>query len=280
MDIAIYEKELEIKRLELKLMCDQLDSPFFMEKGDGGVISNIFKKIRSILNSCKNAIINFFSSDKFKKRDEKIEDVMNKNPSLRNMKVKVKDYQKLDSLNNKTLREFKSGSDPALVIEKYKKQRNAILTGSGIILTAVAAIGFLKKRKDNRLIQNLIDTTVDWEKKAEEILKADGKKITQRQINKTIHELQKNVALQAIGPLQAKVKAYQPFVDACVSDNTTLTFQELSNVYRNIESTMNKRIENQQGKVDKYTNSTDEVEIRQRDKAVQKLNDMKNMIKS
>lgn len=281
MTIALYEKEMEIENLELNALVNRLDSPFFMEAGNGnGLISRIFSKIREILEKCKKAISDFFASASFKKKSEQAENAIKSYPDIGREKVNIPDYQKLDRLNQSTLRELQRAKDPVAVVEKYKKQRNAILGGALIGSTVAGALAFIKKRKTREFIDSLVDANRNWEEEAQKIVEASGGNVTRRAIQKKVAEMKKDAALQSIPEMQKKIKAYQPFVNACVEDYSKNSFDFLLMIYNIIGKKLTHHVSDEKEKANKLAGSKDETDIRKYDKAMGRYNSMKQNVNS
>ena len=143
--------ELEVFQNELAVEFHDIETDLWLIKGtpcyteaaqeaQGNILQRAIKKTKELIQKTKDKVKQFLQDRKFKKMEEAV----NKDPNLKNKKVKVPDYDKLHKLNADTLdRLTDKNCDVEKEMAKYKKQRN-ILLGAGAVATV--GIGYLISR--------------------------------------------------------------------------------------------------------------------------------------
>lgn len=128
------------------------------ENNEENKLKKITDRIKDIIRKIKEKIISLFRS---KETTEQIKEI--EQAGLSNDKVEMTDYNKIQDLQEKTMKEIDKSHDQKdvnEVIEKYKKQRNKILKGAAVItVTLGAAITSLKLLSDKKIkgLQDKVD---------------------------------------------------------------------------------------------------------------------------
>lgn len=154
MNELIYEKEMECDFLALEYAISMIplsNTDTFMEDGDSNIFTKIKDKIKEIVDKFKEWINNFFNKSDTKKEKE-IEETIEKNPKLKNKKVKIKDYDKLSKLEQETISDLERARSPEDVDKKmasYKKKRAAILAAT-VTVSLGALLAYKKTVKNKR----------------------------------------------------------------------------------------------------------------------------------
>lgn len=156
------DSELEILSLEGDIAFEQCDidintiiaSSIFTEASDDkSVLQKIIERIKKLISDIKNKISDFFSKKKTKDLIDNTEKAMKSNPKVKNQKIKVPNFDKLNKLFEKTKSAvIKNPNNADEILEKSSKLQKALLaTGAGVAVTVGAAFAWFKK----------IDKTVD-----------------------------------------------------------------------------------------------------------------------
>ena len=115
----------------------------------------IINTIKSIIDRVKETVKKIFKQENVEKEISEVEDAIKENSSFGNIKVDVKDYKGSKKLNDEIRFEIvKAGSVDELQakMDKYRKQRNAILASSVVAAATVSTIVyFILKGKDKKL---------------------------------------------------------------------------------------------------------------------------------
>ena len=99
-DFAYIESEIANAEYE------SFDPDFFLEAGENSpesFLDRIIKKIQDIVERVKKAFSELFAKKSVDKVTEKYDAAKEKDPSIANKKVKMKDYKKLQELNDNTM---------------------------------------------------------------------------------------------------------------------------------------------------------------------------------
>ena len=153
--VAISEMELDA---DMKFESSMIDIDYVTESS--GVVDRIGSMISKAvegLGKMIQKIIDFIQSKVFKTKINKAEEAINNNPSLKNTKVKIKDYDKLDKLNQKVKKELPKSKDPEALMGKYRKQRNVILAASAAVAVTLGGL-LLWTKKTNAESLNAMST--------------------------------------------------------------------------------------------------------------------------
>ena len=154
-------KELDILFLEGDIACEQCEmdtdaiivNNIFTEavSDDKSMLQKIIERIKKLVSDIKDKIQEFFSKKKTKDLIKNTEDAMKKDPKLKNVKIKVPNFDKLDKLFSKTKSAIIKNPDKAdEILEKHNNAQKILLTavGVGAIGGAVSvgtAIAWFKK---------------------------------------------------------------------------------------------------------------------------------------
>lgn len=276
MTYCMFEKEIEIENMELSMMVSQLNTPFF-ESGNGeNIIVRICKKIRELIEKCKNGIIKLFSSKGFKKKEDEINSLLSKNPKLKNEKIKIRDYKKLDKLDEDTYRQLKKSNDPDAVIEKYKKQRNAIIAGSTMSIGIAAALLYIKNRSHRKFLDQIEKDTFDYEKALQNAKNDENKKGLAKIANNVKVKNERDKLLEANQLLQKRINSTAWIVKAVTVDETSTPLETIEVITTLIKAKLGIMQKEQEKRVNSITGN-DETSIYKRDKETQRLNNIKNL---
>lgn len=94
----------------------------YESKDNNYIFKKVIDKISHIIETVKKKINEFFTSKKLKDMEDKTNEILKNNPSIKNQKIKIRDIKKLDALNRKTADELLKSKNPEEVFKKYKKQ--------------------------------------------------------------------------------------------------------------------------------------------------------------
>ena len=166
MDIFFEQAEKEIDLLylegvdELKREED-LSLISFMESGDipkKKSSEGIFAKIKKMIENTIEKIKAFFTKKQTEENTKKLQEAIKKDPSLKNKKVQVKDYEKIIKLNKATLKKLenaKTQEEADKIVADYMKKKNAIIAAGAVVSVSVAGVlGFMLHGK-NKLVKQL-----------------------------------------------------------------------------------------------------------------------------
>lgn len=146
--IELIEREAEIGFMEASLIANMIDFNYMIETSEDSIIDRFIDKMKQTIVKMKNKINDFITSATIKSKMEEIKDIFQKNPSLKNEKIKVKDYEKLDKLGQETLNELETTKDIEATMQKYRKQRNKLMVGSTLVTISLStAFIFVIKKK-------------------------------------------------------------------------------------------------------------------------------------
>lgn len=189
--IDVAEQELDILALEAKFYIAQIPAEsagIFLEAEGKSIFQKIMDKLKDIIDKVKKKITDFINSTVFKKKVKELETTLDENPELKNVKVKIPDYEKVHKLNNDTLIILDKSNDTEKLMEKYRKQRNKLLGALTVtVVTAGAALVFLKKysdkkiavldealKKSNKIVHKLNDENINLTKSNKELNDANS----------------------------------------------------------------------------------------------------------
>ena len=143
--------ELEFTALESEIY--SLDGIFLESGADmNSTVDTIVAKIRGIIETAKKKITEIFEKAVVKKKLAETQKKIDENPSLKTQKVKVKDYSKLEKLDDDTLRAIASGKDVEATMVKYRKHRNVLLAAAATVtITLGTALVMVTRNKDKRI---------------------------------------------------------------------------------------------------------------------------------
>ena len=163
MDIFFEQAQKEIDLLYLEAVDElkrqeDLSCISFMESGDTKKKSSegIFAKIKKMIETAIEKIKAFFAKKETNDKARKLQESVKKDPSLKNEKVKVKDYEKVIKLGKQTQQKMKgakTAKEKQALLEKYKKQRNVILGGALVAISVAAILGFQSHGKDKKITE-------------------------------------------------------------------------------------------------------------------------------
>lgn len=191
----VYENEITTLYESVVEMSSDASWMFLEEASDGvkdSFITKLVNKIIALKNSVVKWVQGFFNKRFSKNVEDQLSEAIKNDPSLKNKKVKVHDYKKLGKARDEAQAEVERAKSPAEVDEamkKYKKKR-AVILGTTVAITAVAALGFLRHKrkagtsdlekagkKATDKLQNAVKSTDGVDKKklqAQSILTSDG----------------------------------------------------------------------------------------------------------
>ena len=114
--------------------------------------NKIITKIRQTIERVKQKIIEFFSAKETNDKISTVENAVKNDPKLANKKVKITDYEKLNTLNITVQADLSKTDDIDKIQEKmdrYRKQRNTILLNSSLVTISLGtALAFITKNKN------------------------------------------------------------------------------------------------------------------------------------
>lgn len=157
MMFELLEKELEcdfayIESEIANAEYESFDPDYFLEAGDNSAESffdRIVAKLQEIVERVKKAFSTIFAKKSVDKVTEKYDAAKEKDPSVANKKVKMKDYKKLQELNDNTMTVLLKTEDGEKIKKqmiKYRKQRNKILAlGTVAVVSLGTCIHFMSK---------------------------------------------------------------------------------------------------------------------------------------
>ena len=130
----LYESDNSFYKLSVQLesYIEQIDGYIFNDyysESAGDAISTMIQKIKDAIISAKKRIQNFFASRKMKNIEKQIEN----NPELKNKKIEMTDYSKLDKANEQAMNDIdaaKSKEDIDKAVEKHASTRKKIIAGA------------------------------------------------------------------------------------------------------------------------------------------------------
>ena len=159
-ELDIIAREVEIGFMEASVISDMISLNYFSESVNEDLFDKIIKKVKETVNKMKKKVNDFITSSKIKEKLNEIKEKFISNPKLKNEKVKVPDFDKLDKLNKDTIKELENTNDVEATMNKYRKQRNKILAGSALITVSLAsAFVFVVKKKDEKISE--LEKTVE-----------------------------------------------------------------------------------------------------------------------
>lgn len=138
-DFAYIESEIANAEYE------SFDPDYFLEAGENSAesfIDRIIKKLQEIVERVKKAFSELFAKKSTNNVIEKYDAAKEKDPSIANKKVKMKDYKKLQELNDNTMTILLKTEDTEKIKKqmiKYRKQRNKILALGTVVTVSLAA---------------------------------------------------------------------------------------------------------------------------------------------
>lgn len=188
----IFECEVDCDMKQIEYDFSLLNFSTFFEDGDtkdstDGLIPRIISKIDHIITTIKTKLQEFFQSKKTKESIDEIEKASIKDNGILNTKVKMKDYKKINTLNEKTVKDLDnvtSEEDLKKQMEKYRSQRNKLIIGSiAVTVTLSGCIALLKKHQKDK-IENL-EKEADKQKSQLKELNAKCKKYQARVLSES-----------------------------------------------------------------------------------------------
>lgn len=166
MDIFFEQAQKEIDLLYLEAVDElkreeDLSLISFMESGDirkKKSSEGIFAKIKKMIENTIEKIKAFFTKKQTEENTKKLQEAIKKDPSLKNKKVQVKDYEKIIKLNKATLKKLenvKTQEEADKIVADYMKKKNAIIAAGAVVTVSVAGVlGFMLHGK-NKLVKQL-----------------------------------------------------------------------------------------------------------------------------
>lgn len=146
------ERETEIGFMEASMIANMLDFNIIIEAENQSVVDKFINKMKETVENMKRKIQEFVTSAVIKSKLQQIKEIFQKNPSLKDEKIKVKDYEKLNKLSMDTAKELETTKDVNATMEKYRKQRNKILAGGAVTTMSLAtAFVYIIKKKDEKI---------------------------------------------------------------------------------------------------------------------------------
>lgn len=146
LDILFLETEIILNECDLGIYQDLMQDTFeyFSEASGSAPKESAFKKIidraKKMIADFIEKVKNFFAKKKTKTLIDKADKAFKDNPKLKNAKLKVTDYSKLDNLTKVTISKIVKNPDRAdQIFEAYQKSKKVIL-GSTIAIGAGALL--------------------------------------------------------------------------------------------------------------------------------------------
>lgn len=146
LDILFLETEIILNECDLGIYQDLMQDTFeyFSEASGSAPKESVFKKIidraKKMIADFIEKVKSFFAKKKTKDTIDKADKAFKDNPKLKNAKLKVVDYSKLDKLTEATISKIVKNPDKAdQIFETYQKSKKLIL-GSTIAIGAGALL--------------------------------------------------------------------------------------------------------------------------------------------
>lgn len=146
LDILFLETEIILNECDLGIYQDLMQDTFeyFSEASGSAPKESVFKKIidraKKMIADFIEKVKSFFAKKKTKDTIDKADKAFKANPKLKNAKLKVTDYGKLDKLTRATISKIVKNPDKAdQIFEAYQKSKKLIL-GSTIAIGAGALL--------------------------------------------------------------------------------------------------------------------------------------------
>ena len=146
LDILFLETEIILNECDLGIYQDLMQDTFeyFSEASGSAPKESVFKKIidraKKMIADFIEKVKSFFAKKKTKDIIDKADKAFKANPKLKNVKLKVTDYSKLDKLTRATISKIVKNPDKAdQIFEAYQKSKKVIL-GSTIAIGAGALL--------------------------------------------------------------------------------------------------------------------------------------------
>lgn len=173
----IFEHEIDCSMKNIDYDFSLLNISVFMESVDDkkadGIFNRIIQQIDKIITTIKTKIQEFFQSKKTTEEIDAIEHASKNDSSIKNKKVKMRDYKKAETLNKETIAKIdKCQSEEELnqQMKKYRDQRNKIIIGSVFVtVTLGSCIAILKKKSSDKI--NYLEDAAKQQKQEIHILK-------------------------------------------------------------------------------------------------------------
>ena len=176
------ESEINCSEKEIAYNFSLLDFSFFNESSESeqndGIITRICKAIDNIIKTLKDRISEFFANKSTTDALNSVEAASIKDPSIKQKKIKMTDYRKVDKLHDDTVKKLdkcNSSKEVGEVMDKYRKERRTALLFMGTT-TVMIAVGFLTRKKYKEKIAAL-EKQADVQKKAIRGLKAGNRNL-------------------------------------------------------------------------------------------------------
>lgn len=182
----------------------------------------IYNTIKDIITRMKDSIINLFKTDSVKNQIDAVEKDIKENPSYGNAKIQVRDYKKVDELNDAIRFEIvKAGSIDELEAKmaKYRSQRNKIIAGSILTAATVSTVFFLIfKGKDKKIDQLTKQEQIATENLKKYERKCEDLKEKNKELTSDKRDLENQIEKLSADTIAKKTKYYIKRVQQATDD--------------------------------------------------------------
>lgn len=268
----LYESDNSLYKLSVQLesCIEQIDAYIFNDyysESVGDAISNMIQKIKDAITSAKKRIQEFFASKKVKNIETQIEN----NPELKNKRIEMVDYSKLDKANEQAMSDIdnaKSKEDIDKAVEKHASTRKKIIAGATVAVTVAAGIVTVKKitkKMSEQNEENVKKINSEYEKKLNKETKEREEKykfLTEQQLMAKLKILSQATKdeIDAINDFSGKISS---------SDK-----KKIENAYKRIEHNAKFK----RDLIDANKNISDSEKFKLKEKEIRKTQGYKNMV--
>ena len=161
-EIMTLENDILYESIHLDILKSSIMEDIYIENGEStkkkikNFVDNIIEKIKTFFSNAKEAIVNFFTRKNIDDKLDKIETAIKENPELGKLQISIPNYDDMHDLYQKTISDLEGKvEDTEKTMEKYRKQRNAIMKAGAVTTVSLAAgIGIVRhigKKKQEEL---------------------------------------------------------------------------------------------------------------------------------
>ena len=155
LDLMLEDAMYEYSKIDDYIVGEAGDS-VMMEAGSiGDFIESLIKKVKDLVKSVTDKIKGFLSTKKVSNEIDEMEKLVKENNNIRNEKIQITDYDKLNKLSKETkskLKKAKSKDQVDSIMSGYRSKRKGILAAVAVTaITIGGALAFLKTNHNKKI---------------------------------------------------------------------------------------------------------------------------------
>ena len=154
LDLMLEDAMYEYSKIDDYIVGEAGDSVMMEAGGVGDFIESLIKKVKDLVKSVTDKIKGFLTTKKVSNEIDEMEELVKEN-NIRNEKIQITDYDKLNKLSKETkskLKKAKSKDQVDSIMSGYRSKRKGILAAVAVTaITIGGALAFLKTNHNKKI---------------------------------------------------------------------------------------------------------------------------------